>query len=445
MDLIERIAGWWKGAKSAPTERKVADMLAKGGVENDRFPTRVSGDKFEAGTTYFGLRLSGIHLVDARHFATERLPLCVCLAEFQTGGERRSIPFSIGPDVIRKRLQGAGINDTGKSAWIELRDITIVRPTPTNDGNLSLYTGLFSVPGDDLVKTLLNVVGTVGTALANPAVGAAMKVSETVYDSFGSLLGYNQVEQEVAALIGNALTEQGSGYLLVADVAPKDFDLTKARVKDGRLCWPSGQHDGNPVTEFDHLLLALERFDTVAEKGTGLAEALFGQPWAAVRNATRPETATEALEKLRDAIAASSDLIEDDRLKLLTAYGTVAGKLIAARWPAKAAAVQEGSRGDGLNDLRTRLEDTVAQLDRQPGGNNQQVSDRLGIAAQAIRSAGALSSPDKPDSSEIREADMDAILGLAKSITLPKPHGDGGAVARRAAAVVARAIAPPVG
>ena len=90
--LIERIKQAFGKIERAPVERKVADMLASGGVINDKFPTRVGGQAFDAGVNYFGVRLSGLHMVDARRFATQLLPMCVCLAEFENGGQRRTVP-----------------------------------------------------------------------------------------------------------------------------------------------------------------------------------------------------------------------------------------------------------------------------------------------------------------------------------------------------------------
>jgi hypothetical protein len=440
-DFLERVRGWWSDAKSAPTERKIADMLAGGGITNDRFPTRVAGDKFIAGTTYFGVRLSGIHMVDARQFATTRLPLCVCLAEFETGGQRRSVPFSVGPDIIRRKLKDAGITETtGKSAWIELRDLTIVRPTPTNDVNLSLYAGLFSIPGDDLVKTLLNVVGTIGTALGNPALGPALKVADTVYDSFGALLGFNQVQQVAAALIGNALTERGSGYLLVANAKPETFLVSKGRVIDGRLHWPADREGGNAVVEFDYALLALEYFDTVSEKGTGLAEALFGQYWASVRKASKREFADEALEKLCDAISASPDLTEDDRLSLLTAYAGAAEKLIAARWPNKLAARGRGGAGDGF---QSRLNGAADRLEQSGAAGDYATAEQVRIASDALDGLPDPHSPDSSDIEKTRANDEDAILGLARKIGAQLPKSSHSGDARRAAAAVAYAVRFP--
>jgi hypothetical protein len=407
--LVESVKTWFA---SAPVERKVADMLAGGGITDDKFPSRVKGERFESGINYFGVRLSGLHMVNAREFLTERLPLCVCLTEFDHGGQRRTVPFSIGPDVIRQKLKDAGISDATKAkpAWIELRDLTIVRPMPVNDANLSMYTGLFSVPGDDLVKTLLNVVGSVGTALGQPTVGPGLKVAETVYNSFGLLLGFNQVKQVAASLIGNALTETGSGYLLIANTAPGNFDMKRGRVVNGRLCWPADLHGGQPVVEFDHALLALERFETITEKATGLAPVLFEEPWSAVRKASNEKAANEALDKLRDAISASPDVTEGDRIALLIGYATVAGNLIAARWPAKAGKQNRGggaavtlaekfsiaaaSNKDQRAPINTRLRglSQVLQEDALHDGQADTASDEqhetaILRAAQAVRAS----------------------------------------------------------
>ena len=159
------------------------------------------------------------------------------------------------------------------------------------------------------MKSLLNVVGTVGAALGQPAVGAGLKVAETVYDSFGSLLALNEVTQVTAALIGNVLTETGSGYLLIANVNSDAFDPAKARVVGGRLCWPEGDHGGQPVTEFDHVLLVVERYETIVEKTTGLAPVLFDGPWTAVRAAA---SEAEANKKSRQAARRHQRLTRPD-------------------------------------------------------------------------------------------------------------------------------------
>src|SRR5262249_3295014 len=111
----EKVAG-------APVRRQLAKMVPneRVGLDKDPFPALVAGDPFVPGGSYFGVRLAGLNLARARRFATELLPLCVCLAEFGPRGAERSVPFSIGPDVIRQRLKGAGVSGGAGAdkAWI---------------------------------------------------------------------------------------------------------------------------------------------------------------------------------------------------------------------------------------------------------------------------------------------------------------------------------------
>lgn len=431
MTLYETVKSWL-GIGVQPTERKISDMIISSNIEQDAFGSRVTGMSFNPGSTYFGVRLSGLHLVDARQFATERLPLCVCLAEFESGGERRVVPFSIGPDVIRSRLKGAGVDkDLGGSAWVELRDITVIRPIPVSGSNLSLYAGLFSVPGDDLVRTLLNVIGTVGSALSVPSAGSAVQVAGSVYDSFGSLLGFSQVSQVVAALVGNALTDRGSGYLLLGNFDPARFPLSTARVVAGRLHWPSDIKGGGPVREFDYILLAIERLETVIEPGTNLSSFLFGPSWKIFREAKSREAANEALQGLRDAIAASPDVTEDDRLKLLVSYGSAAESLIAARWPTAV----ERTRGNAGASFSVGLGNAVVARKK-----DRVLVARLGSAASSAKKFPGLpakgANRDGKDE-DVADAELRAIFTFASSITLSPASKGASILANR---IIGRAL-----
>jgi hypothetical protein len=411
--LIETVETWFGHARAAPVERRVAELLA-GHVECDPFPQRVAGGAFELGLTYFGVRLSGLHMVDARRFATNLLPLCVCLAEFDYGGERRSVPFSIGPKTIQQRLAQAGITDAkdAKPAWIELRDLTVLKPTPVNSGNLSLYTGLFSVPGNDLIKTLLDVVGTVGSAIGSAPIGPGLKVAEQVYDSFGTLLGLKDVQQVAAALIGNTLTDRGSGYLLIANSREQEPNLPQMRVVGGRLCWPrDGAKAGAPVIEFDHALLALERYDTIVEK-TGLAPVLFEQPWATTRSAIgrgNKAEASAAYDKLMSDIYASLDLTEQDRVALIGGYQKIYEDLANRRWPKRPEAQ---NRGDGGTGLVSRIQSAAARADMAGG---RELSSGLSLVADALKRP-AEGIPDPQNSADATKEDADAVIGVAQMI-----------------------------
>lgn len=417
MSLLDTLGEWLGKAEAEPTHRQMADMLGGGSqIEDDPFPQRVDGRPFDAGECYFGVRLAGLHLVNARLFTTAQLPLCVCLAEFDHAGQRRSIPFAIGPDVIQRKLSEAGVDTKAGPAWVELRNITVVRPTPVSGGEVSLFAGLFSLPGDDLIKQLLNVVGAVGTALAQPAVGAGLKVADAVYGSFSSLLSFNKVQQVAAGLIGQLLTDAGSGYLLIANTSDVD-QMRKARVVNGRLHWPQASpRKGAEVTEFDHALLAVERYDTVVQKDN-LAPALFQTQWLEALKGGGETEARAGLARLMDAVTASPDLTETDRVALLTGYALAFDRIAAARWPQTATLKTRGAgdgEREGLADRLTVLSSAAAVRSATP-----QVAAALkGLTVLAVQRKGLAASNEAAQ----------AEAGIDEAILVRETLGKHGAV-----------------
>jgi hypothetical protein len=398
MSFMNWLFGAMDTVKGAKLEHPLAQALPTAAAKDEK---AVDGSAFVPGANYFGVRLAGLHLVNARTFTTELLPLCVCLSEYNHGGEMRGVPFSIGPDVIRQRLKTAEVDTEAKPAWVELRDLTVIPPTPVTSGNLSLYTGLFSVPGDDLTKSLLNMVGQLGQSIgAATALSAGQKIAETVYSGFGSLLGLNTVTQVVAALNGRILTN--SRYYLVANVPAEKIQVNELSVQDGRLY--RGQ---TPVSDFDYCLFALECFPSVVD-ASQLAPQFFFQNWKAVIDALQedPGSAPRSYRRLQGAILNSPDLVEADRDILMAAYLALYEKRAKTLGVGEQAALTRGHGARGVllsvaeqvEDLRTnretglaeRLESIVAAVRQEPA--EPQAKPEAEILATARRLRGSLGS-----------------------------------------------------
>src|ERR1700710_3001997 len=71
-------------------------------IVSDNPEPGLAGEKFIAGKTYFSVRLIELRLATAGRYLTEFLPMCTCVLSFQqAGGEKRTIPFIAGADMIR--------------------------------------------------------------------------------------------------------------------------------------------------------------------------------------------------------------------------------------------------------------------------------------------------------------------------------------------------------
>jgi len=353
-----------RGAKSVP---RLIEWIDTSRIKDDPQPELVDGKEFKPGDCYFELRLAGLHLKDSRRFTEQVLPLCICLAEFKQGGKLQAIPFSLGPDTIRQKLQtskpadGSGNGQQPVSGWVELRDIEIVRPTPVSQSNVEAFIGLYSVPGDDIARTLLNVMGTISQA-CGVALSPAISVAEKVYDGFTTLLGVKGVTPEVEALHGSLLKR--SGYLLVSNAAENSELKGKCLVSGGRL------RDSNSslVTDFDYCLLGVQRRETVIEI-TSTAPDMFGTYWSEVIDAfgESAEAADKAFKRLRRIIYGSTELIARDRDALLAGYLVEYKKAAEVLAPATAPVlVSRGAVMDRLLGATTRFEPLYTALTEEP-------------------------------------------------------------------------------
>ena len=417
-------------AAGAPVEHILATMVPKARVhhESDPFPTLVAGDQFEAGGSYFGIRLAGVNLAQARRFATRLLPLCVCLAEFGRPGAERTVPFSIGPNAIRQRLKAAGISDAegAEQAWIELRDVTVLRPTPVGRGNLSLFVGLYAVPGDDVVRTLLNVMSDLGGSLGAAGLAPAVQTAKAVYGGFGALLGLNNVHPQAEALNGRALPGTGSGYMLVAHAPAGTLEQRDLCVREGALRDPKGKL----VVDFDYCLVAIEHYASIVESATATAPDLFEDAAASVQKALDDADQAgyaRALNKLIGQIQASNEVIEADKDRLVSGYGSLFEKRAKQRLPQPAA-----GRGAGVGlGLNISSQQAMLRKDNRKPELSKALFDIYGfISKPADREE---KSKGNETSAELWSAVCREAVAIEKSIsTKPQPGEIAAAFARAA-------------
>jgi hypothetical protein len=403
-ELLESVSSARHAVQGAPTEHRLAAMIPAERVQTDGDPSpqRIGGDRFIPGMCYFGVRLAGLHLTKARRYSRQQLPLCVCLAEFGSPGSTQTVPFSIGPDIIRKRLVKAGVRETEgvDHAWIEMRDITILHPTPVRNSNLSLFVGLYAVPGDDLVKTLLNVLGDLGCSLGLLPGGPAVKMAKAVYCGFSSLLGLDSVQPQAEALNGRALPDTGSGYLLVGNAPADAIEKRNLTVRRGTLY----EGDGTQVvTDFDYCLVAIEHYPTLVE-GTGLAPDLFDEHWRDVVSALNEgfsEAATKARAKLVGAILTAPHITEADRDLLMSSYLALYQKRTQ-----QLAGFRGGSRG--------KATDLATAVSRLGGANAPDKSVRRALG-------GIYEQMEAPGSEPVDGGQLTAREAMLRQATILRP------------------------
>jgi len=381
-----------EAARGAPTVPRLVEWIDASRIRHDPDAELVDGKEFTPGECYFTLRLSGLHLADSRRFAQQVLPLFLCLAEFRSRGKPQTVPFSLGPNTIRQRLKeiqtGASDDEKARPGWVELRDIEIVRLMPVSLANLQAFIGLYAVPGDDIARTLLNVMGSVSGALGG-ALAPVLAVAEKVYSGFNELLGIKGVTPQVEALHGNML--KTSGYLLVSNAPENSPYKGKLFVSGARLRTGEGT-DSPLVTDFDYCLLAVQRRETVIE-ASGTAPDLLGAQWDEVMEAFNgPEgAALAAFRKLQRTIY-GSELIARDRDAALAGYLLEFDKAAKVYGKPKETEglTRSGTRGDNLLSAVSKIPQIYEPLSEEGAVklSDEETKDLRSGASAWTRAAG---------------------------------------------------------
>jgi len=195
-----------------------------------------------------------------------------------------------------------------------------------------LFVGLYAVPGDDVVETLLNVMSDLGGSLGAAGMAPAIHTAKAVYGGFGSLLGLNKVQPQAEAINGRALPGTGSGYLLVAHAPNDTLEKRDLRVREGALRDPAG----NLVVDFDYCLVAIEHHASIVDAASETAPDLFEDAAAMVqRTLDEPDQASyvRVLNKLIGQIQASSEIVEADKDRLISGYVSLFEKRAKQRLP----------------------------------------------------------------------------------------------------------------
>src|ERR1700676_2607771 len=84
------------GFRGRPNLRQVYAPLV-----TDKAESGLAGENFDPGKSYFSVRLVELRLATAGRYLTEFLPMCTCVLSFQQAGNKRTIPFIAGVDMIR--------------------------------------------------------------------------------------------------------------------------------------------------------------------------------------------------------------------------------------------------------------------------------------------------------------------------------------------------------
>ncbi len=155
-------------------------------------------------------------------------------------------------------------------------------PIPYKGDDVTVVAGLYAVPGQDATKALVDTVGQLA-ALGGVALGQTLAVAGIVKSAVEGIVGMGETSLSLGVedtfYKGNPFR---SGLYLGVSARSSEVKLSELWLKDGRLVQGRDPIVGKPYTDYDYMILEVERRPN-REDWPGLPKiAEFNEQFAAV-------------------------------------------------------------------------------------------------------------------------------------------------------------------
>jgi hypothetical protein len=220
-------------------------------IPDDRVVGSPSGAVIEPDDAYFVVRMSEMYLQRTRKLWQKYYPLLHGFTKYQ-GEETHSLA---GPGQLRD-ISDANLD---RIAGFNYR---LAGPTPFQGDDVDVLVGLYSVPGGDAAKAL---VDTLATLAAIPALGlgGVDQVVVAVKTGVERILGLTETRLELGVrdsfFSGNPLK---AGYHVGIDAEPTEVDLSRLWFDRGRLVTGARLETAVPYADHDYMIIEVERRET---------------------------------------------------------------------------------------------------------------------------------------------------------------------------------------
>jgi hypothetical protein len=313
---------------------------------------------FEAGRHYFTIRADSVSLRHDRDWFTTWQPMLVAVTEFRYGTREVSVPFVIGPDTLRQRVNAEVPLATVYSAT------RLAGTHPYIGGRLTVTVLLFRVKHDDYLKKLLGVVDKLAGALDFATMlSPYLKVAETVIDGIDSVLG----DKSTVAVLGHRTEyDPNAGDIF----RPGYFAVTRSGALDPAGLWVGEDHLLRSGTEAASAQPVSDDLVLYSITGTDTRNDVPSLPWFAPlweRVDTAAGTGTDDgktamkvhLAVLYEQLRRSPDVARGQARELYLENETLARRLFDDALTTRSYAKSPGSANGGGDELQREFLDLL--------------------------------------------------------------------------------------
>jgi hypothetical protein len=347
MAFSNRIQDIFGAIKATPARRPSRIQIPAECVDR---PEKL-GPALERNKNYFQVRVNEMFLANQRKWFQTIDPMVFVSSEFTYDNSEVTIPFVLGPSMIKGQQTPAGM---------VFSDTRVAGIHPYRGGRLALTVILYSIVHTNLARQFLNVVENVAGALDfSAAVVTYAKLAGALLDGVEALAGMNGTvpivgyRREIDPDAGDDMTP---GYFALIDMPEEELRRNyKLFVRDNRLCYGDNIAAAREFRAADFVLLS-----TSSRPDRGDIDSLPFHPlWQRVlREASVPkpdnwESAKSNMLSLYQTMVLSPDLTRDHARKLARDYGAeMQATFDEAVNQAKRSGRQPSAAEDEMDDLR---------------------------------------------------------------------------------------------
>jgi hypothetical protein len=210
-----------------------------------------SGPLIEAEKAYFTVRLTEMFLGRSRTLWRKFYPVVHAFCTY-SGAEQHAVA---GPGQLQT------VTDAGLDRVVTL-NFRLAGPTAFRGGDVSVVAGLYSVPGDDAAKALVETVSAItGLAvLQTSPVAQIAQITQVIKNGIDSIFQLSTTRIRLGVndtMIGSQPLR--CGYYVGIGAFATDIDFSQLWLVDGHLVQGRDPIAGRPFTGSDYMVIQLER------------------------------------------------------------------------------------------------------------------------------------------------------------------------------------------
>lgn len=272
-----------------------------------------SGTEIKNDDGYFVVRLSEMYIRHSRKLWRKIHPMLHGFTEY-AGNEHHAV---IGPAQLQE------ISETNLDRVMNF-NYRICGPAPYLGGDLDVLAGLYSVPGEDAGRALIDTVSTVA-GLASVAVDSAVKITEAVRTGVERIISIDQASLQIGvrdSFFPGAQNPLRSGFHVAIDAAREEVDFTRLWLANGRLVTGTHPEAAVPYSDHDYMVLQIERRGSRQDWPRLPVIAGYNKKFSAIiANSAltwekKKEELTRVWPEFTEAVVQSRDLISRDKQQI---------------------------------------------------------------------------------------------------------------------------------